>query len=112
MPIFPQSRNRYNTEYQDDDGNYYLDDREPYRFENEIDNLVIEAKEGDMLWHIAHKAFAGERRPCGYWWAIAEYQPDPIIDPTIQFSANQKIVSPSKRVLNNKIFNSEQRIHH
>ena len=31
----------------------------------------------------AMTAFAPLPLACGYWWAIADFQPDPILDPTL-----------------------------
>jgi hypothetical protein len=38
-------------------------------------------------------------RACGFWWAIADFQPDPILDPTLRLEPGRRLFIPSVRVL-------------
>ena len=38
-------------------------------------------------------------RACGFWWAIADYQPEPVVDATIPPAVGHELVIPSLRVL-------------
>jgi len=77
----------------------YLTDREPYGFSPHADNRLHTVVEGDSLFVLAGRYFAPLPRACGYWWAIADYQPVPIVDPTLQLDVGASVVIPSLRVL-------------
>ena len=42
-------------------------------------------------------------RACGFWWAIADFQPDPIVDPTLLLEPGRRLFVPSLRVLTDVI---------
>lgn len=107
--MLKDSRYQYCYELFDDDGVPYLTEPEPFEYRDEPDNRVYTAVDGDTLWGLAHFAFAGYPRPCGMWWIIGQYQPTPIIDPTIAITAGTKIYIPSERVVRLMLFNPERR---
>jgi hypothetical protein len=98
--------------YNDDNGNLYLDEREPLRFRDEPDNRFHTVKDGDTLWGLADLNFSKYKRPAGLWWIIAEFQPTPIVDPTIRLKAGSTIVIPSERLVSTRVFNEENRRYH
>jgi hypothetical protein len=54
---------------------------------------VIEA--GDTLWSLADRYYGGLiDNDVNYWWAIADFQPEPINDPTIMLVPGQIILIP------------------
>jgi len=110
--MFPFSRYQYCTELEDDDGNRYLDEREPFRYQELADNRLHTVKDGDTLWGLAHLYFAGFPRPCGLWWLIAEFQPEPIVDPTLRLQAGALMVIPSLRTVRMSVFNAQRRRYH
>ena len=87
----------------------YLDEREPFRFSDEPDNKLYTAREGDTWWGMAWKFFTGFPNPSCLWWLLCEYQPEPVVDPTIRIEAGRVIVIPSERLLRTKVFNRENR---
>lgn len=93
------SRYSYTFGVRDEFGRLYSTDREPYRFYPHTDNRIHRVVEGNSLWGLAGTYFAPLPRACGYWWAIADYQPDPIIDPTLTLEPGRTLVIPSLRVL-------------
>lgn len=107
--IGPTSRYRYVTELEDSDGTHYLDEREPFRYRAEPDNRIHIANEGDTWWGLAGIYFPTYQRACGLWWLICEYQPEPVIDPTIAIEPGATIVIPSERIVRTEVFSEERR---
>lgn len=64
------------------------------------DNVTYTCKEGDTLWTIA-ASFYGDAfsRASLLYWIIGDFQPTPIVDPTLAFSAGDRVVVPSVRVV-------------
>lgn len=92
----------------DEENRLYLTEREPYRFREHSDTRVHRVTEGDSLFDLAGRYFDPLPRACGFWWVIADFQPNPIIDPTIELEPGALILIPSLRVLTDVIF-GEQR---
>ena len=112
MPMFPWSRYRYCNQLENENGVLFIDEREPFRYREEGDNRFYRAKEGDTWWGLAHVFFDGVQRACGLWWLLCEYQPTPVLDPTLGIEPNTLIVIPSTRVLRTQVFTNEQRRYH
>ncbi len=85
------------------DGVLALTDREPYRYRAHADNRTHLVVQGDTIWDLAGRYFAPLPRACGYWWAIADFQPDPIVDPTLVIESGRRLFIPSLRVLTDVI---------
>src|SRR5690606_15657042 len=83
----------------DEDGVLRLTERGPYRFRPHADNRLHTAVQGDTFWDLAGRYFSPLPRACGYWWAIADFQPDPVVDPTLALDPGRRIFVPSLRVL-------------
>ena len=111
MPPRAGSRYSFCLGIRDAAGTLYLSDREPYRYHEHPDNRAHRVVQGDSLWSLAGTYFAPLPRACGYWWAIADYQPDPIVDPTLALAVGRQLVVPSLRVLTDIILGeaSQQR---
>jgi LysM domain len=93
----------------DADGRLFLTARTPYRFRALPDNQVHVVAQSDTLWGIAGRYFQGLERPAGYWWAIGDYQPNPIFDPTIALVPGSVIIVPSLRTLAESILGETRR---
>lgn len=107
----PQSGSRFTfcLGVRDTAGRLYLTEREPYRFYPHPDNGLVVVAEGDTLFTLAGRAFAPLPRACGFWWAIADFQPDPILDPTLALDLGRQIILPSLRVLTDVILGEARR---
>jgi hypothetical protein len=97
------SRYGFSLGVRDDVGLLQLTDREPYRFRAHADNRVHMAVQGDTFWDLAGRYFAPLPRACGYWWAVADFQPDPVVDPTLVLEPGRRVFIPSLRVLTDVI---------
>ena len=99
MPPRVGSRYGFSLGVHDAGGLLHLTDREPYRFRAHADNRVHVAVQGDTFWALAGRYFAPLPRACGYWWAVADFQPDPVVDPTLLLDPGRRVFIPSLRVL-------------
>jgi hypothetical protein len=87
----------------------HLTEREPYRYESHADSRVHVAAEGETLFTLAGRYFAPLPRACGFWWVIADFQPDPILDPTLALEPGREVHIPSLRVLTDVILGEPRR---
>lgn len=93
-------------------GALWLTDRVPFRFEALSDNIQHVIGAGDSLWTLAGRYFAGIPRPSGLWWVIADFQPAPIFDPTLQLTKGSVLFIPSLRTVIERIFDERRRAEH
>jgi len=94
----------------DDDERLHLTDREPFRFQPLSDNRQHLVREGDTLFSLAGRYFASLPRPSGLWWVIADFQPEPVHDPTLGLELGRLVVVPSVRTLVEEIFSEKRRV--
>lgn len=90
-------------------GRRYLTEREPFGYRPFPDNRVHQVVSGDTLFDLAGRYFAPLPRACGYWWAIADFQPEPIVDPTLVLDVGRRLVIPSSRALTDVILGEPRR---
>lgn len=88
----------------DEEGRAYLSEREPFRYRALTDNRVHVVQQGDTLPTLADRYFADQPNAAQLWWVIADFQPDPLHDPTIDLALGQNLVIPSVATLLNLIF--------
>jgi len=109
MPPRRYSRHTFTTGETDTNDVQFLTDRVIFGYTELSDNRKVVVQAGDTLYSLAGKYFRGLPRPAGLWWVIADFQPQPIHDPTIQLAAGSVLVIPSIRTVNERIFNEERR---
>jgi len=109
MPPQVGSRFTFCLGVTDDAGVYYLTEREPYRFVAHPDNRTHVVVQSDTLFGLAGRYFADLPRASGFWWVIADFQPDPILDPTLELAVGRRIVIPSLRVLTDVVLGEPRR---
>jgi hypothetical protein len=109
MAPHPGSRYSFTLGVRDEQGCLLLTEREPYRFREHADTRVHVVAQGDTLFDLAGRYFAPLPRACGFWWAIADFQPDPIIDPTLELEPGRRLFIPSLRVLTDVILGEQRR---
>lgn len=89
------SRYRMSTLVKDAQDRLKLSLRARLEYDQEDEDIIHEIAPGDTLWTLAAQYFDGMPYSHTLWWAIADYQPDPIIDPTVQLEPGELIVIPS-----------------
>ena len=103
------SRHLLTKGVRDDEGRLFLTDREPYAFHAHPDTRTHLVAHGESLFDLAGRYFAPLPRACGFWWAIADFQVDPIIDPTLELDGGRPLLIPSLRVLTDVILSEQRR---
>ena len=109
MPPKSGSRHSFTLGTRDDAGRLFLTEREPYGFRELADTRRHTVVQGDSLWGFAGRYFTPLPRACGFWWAIADFQPDPVVDPTLLLEAGRVVFIPSVRVLTDIVLSSRRR---
>ena len=109
MPPRRFSRYAFCSAVLDDDERLVLTEREPYRFRPLPDNREHVVKEGESLFSLAGRYFAPLPRPAGLWWVIADFQSDPVHDPTIALEPGRLLVIPSVRTVVEEVFSEKRR---
>jgi hypothetical protein len=109
MPIMVGSRYSFCTIILDDEGRQELTEREPYRYVALPDNRTHTVVQGDTLFALAGRYFAPLPRACGYWWAIADFQQPPIVDPTLALDVGRVLTIMSVRVLTDVVLGESRR---
>ena len=109
MPPLAGSRHSFTLGVRDVAGRLFLTEREPFAFREEPDTRVHLARQGETLFELAGRYFAPLPRACGFWWAIADFQPDPIIDPTLELEPGRAVFVPSLRLLTDVILGEARR---
>jgi hypothetical protein len=107
----PQYRSRYLfcEAYVDPKGRRVLTERVPFRYQALADTRLHTVEEGDSLFSLAGAYFAPLPRACGLWWVVADFQPDPVFDPTLALVPGTVIHIPSQRVLEDAILSEARR---
>ena len=109
MAVYRWSRFAHSISRHDDNGNFYLGGRAPFRQQNYPDNRYHIAKEGDTWFTLAGFYFRAFPRACGLFWVLCDYQNPPVLDPTLKIEPGITLVIPSERVVRSVIFDRSRR---
>jgi len=109
MPPRRRSRHTFTLGVSDPAGNISLTDREPFTFQDRKDNIQHVVRAGETLYTLAGRYYSPIARAAGLWWVIADYQPAPIIDPTIALIEGSTIIVPSLRTVLEELFSENRR---
>jgi len=109
MPPRRFSRFTFCAAVLDDEERLVLTEREPFRFRSFPDNRQHVVQQGDTIFALAGRYFAPLPRASGLWWVIADFQPDPIHDPTLSLDLGRVMFIPSVRALTEEIFAEARR---
>lgn len=103
------SRHTFTLGVLDAEGRRFLTEREPFRFRELSDTREHVVAQDDTLFGLAGRYFAPLPRACGFWWVIADFQPDPVFDPTLELEVGRRLFIPSVRVLTDMVLGDERR---
>lgn len=109
MPPRRFSRFTFSAAVLDDAERLFLTEREPFRFRSFPDSRQHVVQQGETLFSLAGRYFAPLPRPSGLWWVIADFQPDPIHDPTLSLELGRVMSIPSVRVVTEEVFAEARR---
>lgn len=109
MPPREYSRHTFTETLSDSKGRSFLSDRIPFRFQKFSDTREHIVQQGETLYSLAGRYFVPIVRPAGLWWVVADFQPQPIYDPTIQLQPGRRLFIPSVRTVVETILNENRR---
>lgn len=93
----------------DEDDILFLTDEEPFAYEDLSDNRDHVVGVGESLFSLAGRFFRSFPRPAGLFWVIADFQPEPIHDPTIRLKEGTVLIIPSELTVSTRIFSEDRR---
>jgi hypothetical protein len=93
----------------DPEGRLFLTDRSRYVYRELVGNRIHVVTEGDSLHHLAARYFTGIDGAANLFWVIADFQPVPIQDPTLQLEVGRVLVIPATRTVLEEILNPRRR---
>jgi len=109
MPPRVNSRKMFCTAQADASGRLFLSERSRFLYRSLSDNIMHTVAAGESLFTIAARYYAAVDRPAGLWWVIADFQPDPIFDPTLRIADGTVLVVPSLQTVLTLVFAEERR---
>jgi hypothetical protein len=104
MPPHVRSRYLATLGLRDALGRLFLTERTPFRYDPTLAGTRQHTVgSSDTLWNLAYRYFSPFPNAEHLWWVIAEFQPQPILDPTLDLAIGRVIYIPSLRVLQERI---------
>ncbi len=102
----PRSMSRYLSSLgvKDAAGKLYLTERKRFAFDAKAPGTRLHVvAQGDSLHALAYKYFAPIDNAEHLWWVIAEFQPIPIRDLTLDLAVGRTLYIPSTRIVQERV---------
>ena len=96
-------------QFREASGVTYVLDREPYRYAGAPDDRVHMVRQRETLHLLAERYFAGVPDAALLWWAIADYQPEPILAPPLELEEGTVLYIPAVARLRGEILSDRRR---
>ena len=104
MPPRKNSRYLVSIARRDGNGKLFLTEPTPFRWDSSLKGTrTYTVKEGDSLHTIAYQHFKPMENAEHLWWVIAGFQPNPIMDATLDLVVGRTLYIPSQRVVEERI---------
>lgn len=88
----------------DDQGRMFLTEREPFRYNSKLPGTrKHRVSKGETLFTLAFRYFNPMPDAEHLWWILCEFQPDPILDPTLDLEEQRIVHVPSYRIVHEQI---------
>lgn len=102
--LFDNSRYTLSRVITSDTGYIFTSQRIRLEFEDLPENRYHVVMDGDTLHTLAAKYLpANDGIETGFWWAIADFQPEAINDPTLKLKAGTVLVIPAKEYIETQL---------
>lgn len=107
----PRRRSRHSFTYGlQREGDFVLTTPSPFRYVERADTRVVSVNAGETIFSIAGREYQQlSKRASGLWWIIADFQPSPIHDPTLELAPGTTLFIPSHRLIVEEIFSESRR---
>lgn len=92
-----------------DDGLTYLLDREPLRFRPLSGNRRVRVASSDTWQTLAAAFFVPIQNPHQLWWVICDFQPEPVLDPTVPPVSGTYVYIPSVEFVLAEVFSRDRK---
>jgi hypothetical protein len=110
MSAHALSRYRWSSIFVDEANRRFFGPRPRFEYQDLPDNKIHTVREGERLWHVAQIHFRGFARAGNLWWVIADFQPQPIHDPTLALEPGTYLVVPSLRTVEGLVFTADREL--
>jgi hypothetical protein len=109
-PVDVFSRYRFCKLLTDEGGRAYLSERTPYGYRQLADTIPHTAVDGDTWWGLAGRYYKGYfPQPSMLYDVLCDFQPVPVVDPTVVIEAGTLIYIPHPTTVSEKILNEQRR---
>ena len=92
----------------DSDEAVYTSMRDRFIFDSSIDGIIQHVvQEGETLQLLAQKFYGNTPGAAQYWWALADFQRDPIHDPTVVLETGSIVYIPPLRYVHEDLLGAD-----
>ena len=111
MPPTKHSRYEFTLGVQGADGRTRLTPRTRFGYRKFDDNILHAVSDGDTWFNIAGLYYEDlDIRPERFFFAVCDFQPTPVIDPTVSPEAGTTVVVPSVRTMQDEVLHQRRRV--
>lgn len=82
-----------------DDGYLHWDLRRTLEYLGHEDDIAHEVQPDDTWHSLAYKFYGTEFGGANLWWVIADYQPEPVLDPTVLPTPGDIVMIPAPSII-------------
>lgn len=87
----------------------YFTERPVFSYRDLPENRLHVVTEGQRLWQLCQLYYPNIPRNGTLFWVVADFQPEPILDPTLDLKAGTLLVIPSEATVESLVFAGARR---